>query len=174
MISAAFGAIAGIVTGVLPDLVKEVRDHMAARRDRERAELEISARREGVRTEAEAREHEQRLALFAAEVRAMRETMAAAQEAGRQPSGVHWIDAFNAMMRPAITTVATLLFAFIAVVFTAATYSSFMAGAINAEQFAAILLGGTLGEVVFMVLGYWFGHRPMAKALLQSVRSAKA
>jgi hypothetical protein len=163
MITAAVSTILGMLGGVLPDVVKEIRDSRAAVREREFLRLQAELALEAAKVTADSRLRELETNAFAQEAQAFREHMTAIVEAQARPTGIVWIDGFNAMLRPACTALIILLFMGTAIPFVMAVIHQFETGAVTAVQMAQIIWGSLVGESILATLGFLYGYRSAAK-----------
>ena len=104
MLTALISLISGIVTGAVPEILKEIRESREAKREREWLELNHRLQMEREKAGAEDKMRLAEANLAAEEIRAMREHLTAIVEAHAQPTGIKWIDGFNALLRPAAST----------------------------------------------------------------------
>lgn len=117
-ITSIIAAIAGAINGLLPDLIKEFRDSRDAQRERDgillqhRLELERLDKQAAMKiSEATALASAEASKAAAAEAAAWAETQKAFYaSAAAQPTGIVWIDALNAVLRPACVVLYLALF----------------------------------------------------------------
>src|SRR5690606_35636428 len=84
-------------------------------------------------------------------------------EAHAQPTGIKWIDGFNAMLRPAASTGVIVLLFWVSVVYVHGATSQYMAGTITVEELHTAIWGSMIGEAIVAVLGFLFGYRGAVK-----------
>jgi len=154
MLTALFSAITGLISGFLPDLMKEVRETRAASREMEflklnhqltleRAKLEVSAKLE--------ESHEQRLM---AEIAATKEQIVAIVAAQAAPTGIAWIDGFNSLIRPFTAMMFVLMFSIGLI--------GYSFGLTHNDAFGAAMTG-MFSEAILATLGFIFGYRSTIK-----------
>lgn len=138
--------ISGILGGVIPDIVKEVRESRDADREERFMRLQHEFQMERLAKEANTKEHEAEALMTREEMQASTNALVAAIQQPAHLSGVAWIDALNAMIRP-VTAISLL-----GLVLTIGV--GFTSDVIDREQFSAVFLVG-----VESVLGFYFGSR---------------
>ncbi len=163
MITAAISTILGMVGGVLPDVMKEVRDSRNAVREREFLKLQAELQLQAAKVTADSRLREIDASLAASEAKATREYLAAVIESQSKPTGILWIDGFNAVLRPACVAMIMVLFIMTALPFVWAVTQKMQMGVIDAKQMAEIIWGSLVGESILATLGFLFGYRSAAK-----------
>lgn len=163
MITAAISTILGMLGGVLPDVVKEVRDSRNAAREIEFLKVQAELQLKAAQVTADARLREVESNALAQEAAAFRQQMAAIVEAQARPTGIAWIDGFNALLRPVCTALIILLFMGTAIPFVVAIIQQFEAGQVTAVQMAQIIWGSLVGESILATLGFLYGYRSAAK-----------
>jgi hypothetical protein len=163
MITAMISTILGMVGGVLPDIMKEVRDSRSASREIEFLRMQAELQMKVAAVNADARLREIDAGIVSQEMQATREHLTAIIEAQAKPTGIKWIDGYNAVLRPMCTTLIILLFMGTAIPFVWAVLSQMSAGAITAVQMANIIWGSMVGESILGVLGFLFGARSSMK-----------
>lgn len=163
MFTAMISTILGMLGGVLPDIMKEVRDSRGAARERELIELQARLQIETAQHANDAKLREIDAGIYVEEMKAMREHLTAVIEAQAKPTGIVWIDGFNAVLRPACTTLIILLFLMTAVPFVWAVLGQYNVGAIDAQTMAAVIFGSLVGESFMAVFGFLYGYRSTAK-----------
>ncbi len=163
MITALISTVLGLVGGLLPDVMKEVRDSRNATREREFLKLQAQLQLEQVKAVGEARLQEIDGNVAAEEARATREYLAAILESQNKPTGIVWIDGFNAVLRPVCVSLIMILFMATAAPFVWAIIAQYAAAKIEATQMAQIIWSSLVGESIMAVLGYLFGYRTTAR-----------
>lgn len=164
MITALVSSVLGIVGGLVPDIFKEIRESREHGRELERMDrtAEIQLKMLDKQTDGKLAEIEAGVAVE--EMRAFRAQMNNIYK--QQPTGIKWIDGFNALIRPA--TAAALMGLF---VFIAGAYAWSLMGAIDLSipddwgRLAKALWGSMVGEAIQAVLGYLFGYRTTSAAV---------
>ena len=163
-ITALISTLLGFLGGALPDVIKEIRDSRAAGREAGFLRLQHELQVERMKMEAGAKLREAESGIIAEEVRAIREQVVAAIEAGSRPTGVIWIDGFNALIRPLTAMLVMLLFIVTAGGFVASVLAQYQAGQIaTAAEMATVLWGSQIGFAIEAVLGFLFGARQVRK-----------
>lgn len=163
MLTALISTVLGLVGGILPEVVKEVRDTRNATREREFLKLQAQLTLETAKVNADAKLREVEATSFAAEASAFREHMTALIESQSKPTGIPIIDGFNAVLRPACVALVMALFMITAVPFVWAILAQYTAGTIEAKAMAEIIWASLVGESIMAVMGYLFGYRTTAK-----------
>lgn len=163
MITAAISTVLGMVGGVLPDVLKEVRDTRNATREREFLKLQADLQLQAAKVTADSRLREIDANLAASEAKATREYLASVIESQSRPTGIVWIDGFNAVLRPICVVMIMVLFMMTALPFVWAVMQKMQMGAIDAKQMAEIIWGSLVGESILATLGFLFGYRSAAK-----------
>lgn len=164
-ITALISTLLGMVGGLVPDLLKEWRDTRAATRERAFLELQNKLQLERMRIEADARIEESNNAIVAQEVAALREHLTAIIEAQARPTGIQWIDGFNAVLRPLAATLILILFLATAALYVVAMIRGYTAGHITSltDLADAIWTQSQLGFAFEAMLGFLFGARQVRK-----------
>jgi hypothetical protein len=163
MLTAFVSTILGLVGGILPDVVKEVRDTRNATREREFLKLQATLALEAAKATADAKLREIDASLFVEEAKAFREHLTAILESQNKPSGVVWIDGVNAIIRPATAALMMLLFAWTAVVFINGVMDQLGAGKVDGQMAATLIWNSLIGEAILATLGFLFGYRSARK-----------
>ncbi len=163
MITALVSTILGMIGGVLPDVLKEVRDTRNATRELAHMELQAKLQLEAARVAADSRMREVEANVFVEEARAFREHLSAIIEAQGKPTGIVWVDGFNALLRPVCVSLIMLLFMTTAVPFVWAVLEAYRTGGMPAEEMARVIWTSLVGESILAALGFLFGYRSSAK-----------
>lgn len=163
MITALISTILGMIGGILPDAMKIWVGASQAKNERAFLELQNKLQLECAKVNADARLREIDAGLMAQEMQATREHLTAIIEAQARPTGIVWIDGFNAVLRPACTTLIIMLFMATAGPFVWAILHQFVQGSITAIEMARIIWGSLVGESIMAVLGYLYGYRSTLK-----------
>ena len=101
--------------------------------------------------------------VFVEEMRAFRENLTAIIETQGKPTGIKWVDAFNALLRPVCVSLIMFLFMATAIPFTWAIISQFRAGQIDAMTMKEAIFGSLIGESILAVMSFLFAYRSAAK-----------
>lgn len=163
MITAAISTILGMVGGILPDVVKEVRDSRNSVREREFLKLQSELQLQAAKVTADSRLRELDANLVAQEAKATREYLAQVIESQSRPTGIAWVDGFNAILRPICVAMIMVLFMMTALPFVWAVLQKMNMGTIDAKQMAEIIWGSLVGESILATLGFLFGYRSAVK-----------
>ena len=163
MLTALVSTVLGLVGGLLPDVMKEVRDSRNATREREFLKLQAELQLQAAKATADAKLREVDANLMVAEAQAFREHLSAILESQNKPTGIVWIDGFNALLRPACVALIMILFVATAGPFVYAIIEQFAVGKIEATQMASIIWQSLVGESIMATLGYLFGYRSTAR-----------
>jgi hypothetical protein len=154
MITALISAITGLLSGVVPDLLREFKDTRAHARELEFTRLNHQLALDRVKLEVGAKLEESQSQMFMAEVAAAKESLVAAITAqASYKTGVAWIDGFNALVRP--TTALVFVFMF------AVGLCGYSFGLVHNDAFGTQLVA-LFGEAVQAVIGFMFGSRAVA------------
>lgn len=159
MLTALLSLIGGLVTNLMPDILKEVRDSRASTREREFLKLTHQFEMERLKAQVDGKIRESESAIIAEEVRATRETLTAIIENQMRPTGNKFIDGYNALIRPVVATGVTLLFFWVAIEYTTAAVGQFGAGKIDMVGLHTAIWGSMVGEAIMAVLAFLFGLR---------------
>lgn len=148
-ITTLISTIVGMVGGVIPDLLKEMRDSRDARREIELLQLRHRMELERMERSASLKIQEATIAADTADTAAWAEAVKAALAAQPIASGFAWIDGVNAVLRPMCTVMILALFCICGLGFTSV---------IPTDNFAPLFVGA-----VEAVLGFLFGYRSSRK-----------
>lgn len=163
MITAAISTLLGMLGGILPDVMKEVRDSRNAGRELAHMKVQAELQIQVAKAAADSKLREVEGNAMVEEARAFREHLTAIIESQARPTGIAWIDGFNALLRPVCVTLIMLLFMATALPFTWAVVAQFKAGQIDAPTMAKVIFGSLVGEAILATLGFLFGYRSAAK-----------
>lgn len=154
MITALISAITGLLSGIVPDVLREVRDTRAATREIEFLKLNHELAMVRAKADAGAKLEEDRTQIVSEEIRAVRDQVVSVIENQFKPTGIRWIDALNSFIRPA-TSIGLMFLFVIGIV-------GYMFGIVENNAFGAQM---TLlfGEAISAVLGFMFGYRASQK-----------
>lgn len=158
MITALVSSVLGIVGGLVPDIFKEIRDSREHGRELERMDrtAEIQLKMLDKQTDAKLAEIEAGVAME--EMRAFRAQMENIYKQQR-PTGIRWVDGWNATLRPFAVTLTTLIFTFGASCIIYGVANELMAGRLGPYEAANAVLSGALGQFIEAVWGFLFGYR---------------
>lgn len=162
-ITALISTLLGMLGGVLPDVMREVRDSRNASRELEHMRIQAQLQIEVAKSANDNRMREVEGNALVEEARAFREHLAAIIESQARPTGIAWVDAFNALLRPVCVALIMLLFMATAFPFVWAVLEQFRSGAISAEIMAKTIWASLVGESIVAALGFLFGYRSSAK-----------
>ncbi len=158
-LTALLSSMLGLVSAALPDLVKEFMAGRAHERERQFLLLQAELQAKAAQVNADARLREIEGSTAADLIQAMRAHMTAILEAHFRPTGVAWIDAFNALLRPTIVCVLMVLFCMVYVPFAWEIIAQFKAGGITAVEMHSAIGGSLVGVAIEAALGFLFGAR---------------
>lgn len=163
MLTALVSLISGLVSGILPDLIKEMRESRQSARERVFIEEQHRREMERLKIQADAKINESDTLLAQAEVAATRDSLNAILEATSRPTGFVLIDAFNGMLRPAMVSGVMVLFFWVAVIYVDGVIGQYSAGKIDVATLNTAIWGSIVGEAIISVLGFLFGYRAARK-----------
>lgn len=163
MITAMISTILGMLGGVLPDLTKALLQRMAAKDERALLELQAKVQLQSLQVNKDTRLAEIGHDDLLATMRAHNETLLAAMEQSKLPSGIAWVDALNAAMRPICTIGIMGLFFCCAAGFVGLVFKFAITGAIPLREAAPLIFGGLIGESFMAVWGFLWGYRSALK-----------
>jgi hypothetical protein len=153
MITALISALTGLASGIVPDVLKEVRDSRQATREMQFLRLNHELTLERAKAEAGARMDEAEMSMLTASIQATKEQIVAIVQEQARPTGIAWIDGFNALVRPTTAIIFVLMFA--------VGLCSYSFGIVQNDAFG-VTLTTLFGESMQAVLGFMFGARAVA------------
>lgn len=161
MITALVSAVTGLVSGIAPKLITLFEARQGHKHEIEIRDYEIRFRQldhklamERIKAEAGVKIDEAYYQAASEETRATREHLAELIKQQFTPTGIAWVDSFNAVIRPLSAAVFLVLFV---VGLTAWTFGIARNDAFGAQ------LGAVFIEAVQAVLGFTFGYRSAIK-----------
>lgn len=160
--TAIVSLISGLLTGSLPEIIKEVRETRASNREQSFLKLQNELEVERMKAQMDAQIRESDTQSAAEEMRAMRDQLSAIVEASFKPSGFRWLDALNGLIRPTISLAVMALFFYVSVVYVDGLVSQFYAGKINYEQLDTAIWGSLVGEAIMATIWFLFGYKVKA------------
>ena len=164
MLTAIISALTGVFSGIIPDVLKEITSTRSHTRELEFLRLQHQFSMERLKAESDDKMHAAEQTQVAEEVRALREHLTAIIEYQGRPTGIAWIDGFNAILRPATAALVLLLFVWISSVFISGVVQQYSSGGIaDPQTFANVIWGSMVGEAVQATLGFLFGYRSAVK-----------
>lgn len=156
MLVALFSAITGLISGVVPDILKEVKETRAHKREVEFTQINHQLALERAKLEVSAKLEESQEQRMMAEVTAAKDQLIAAITVqGAYATGIRWLDGFNAFIRPATAL------AFVAVFMAVVVGSAFGFTQNEAVGTATITL---FGDGFMAVMGFLFGYRSVSSS----------
>ena len=158
MIISLISAGLGMLGGVIPDIMREVRESREHGRELERLDKQGEMQIKLLQHQSETRLAEIEGQAGIEEMRAFRTQMSEIYKS-QAPIGVKWVDAWNAALRPFACTIIIILFTAIASTYAYGMYF----GAAHLAEVSLAIWGSLVGEAVQAVLGYLFGYRAAAK-----------
>jgi hypothetical protein len=155
MITALVSAVAGLISGIVPDVLKEVKETRAHRREIEFTQLNHQLALDRAKLEVTAKLEESQNQMFMAEVASAKESLVAAIQSQNlfAATGIRWIDAINALVRPLSSLIVMFLFA--------VTLCAYSFGYVSNDSFGAQMTM-LFGEMVQAMLGFTFGYRSVS------------
>jgi hypothetical protein len=170
MIISLISSVLGMFGGLLPDIFKEIKASREHGRELERLDKQAELQLKMLQAQTDAKLAEIDANVVVEEMKAFGEQMKAIY-AAQKPTGIKWVDGFNAMIRPATAAALMLLF-----VFTAGAYTWSLIGAIDLSipddwgRLSTAIWGSLVGDSIQAVLGYLFGYRTTSTTV-QAIRS---
>lgn len=154
MITALISAVTGLLSGAVPKLLKEWSDT----RDHER-EIAMLEKQTELQLKIAEVEGNTRVAEMDREVDiAAYDAQSTIAQSSLRKSGVRWVNAWNALLRPFTVTIIIILFAVMASFYTYAVLTT-----VAPLQAVDLLWGSLIGEAIQAVLGFLFGYRSARK-----------
>lgn len=158
MITALISTITGLVSGTVPNLLKEFTDSREHKR-----EMEMLSKQTELQLQIAEKEGETRIGEMDREVDiAAYDAQSKIAKASLKATGIRWVDAWNAALRPFAVTIIITLFAVMASFYTYAVLSSVDTLA-DTQTAIDLLWGSLIGEAIQAVLGFLFGYRSSRK-----------
>ena len=158
MITALVSTITGLISGAVPNLLKE----WGASREHSR-EMQMLEKQTELQLRIAEKEGETRVAEMDREVDiAAYDAQSTIAKASLKSTGIAWTDAWNSALRPFAVTIIITLFAVMASFYTYAVLSAVdtLADTVKAVD---LLWGSLIGEAIQAVLGFLFGYRSSRK-----------
>lgn len=156
MITALISAVTGLLSAVVPEVLKEVKDTRAHKREVEFLQLNQALALERAKYETSIKIEESRSNQTIAEIQAQEKQFEALMRQAMTPVGIGWIDGFNALIRPLTAAVFMIVFA--------AAVTAFVFGFVANEAFGSSL-ALLFGEAMQATLGFMFGSRAVKSML---------
>ena len=154
MITALISTVAGLISGTVPNLLKE----WGASREHKR-ELEMLTIQTDLQLKIAEKQGETRVAEMDREVDiAAYESQAKIASTSLKATGIAWVDAWNGALRPFAVTIIITLFAVMASFYTYAVLTT-----VDPIHAVDLLWGSLIGEAIQAVLGFLFGYRSARK-----------
>ena len=157
MITALVSSVLGLAGGLVPDIMREIRDSRDHKRELEHLRLQADMQMRLAQTQAAAKLEELEHETVQAELNAYRrqiEEIYKGQQ-GSEARSPAWVAAWNGCLRPLTATLIIMLFITLAAMFAWGTY----AGRADLATTATLIWGSLVGEAIQAVLGYLFGYR---------------
>lgn len=158
MITALVSAITGLISGSLPDLLKEWKSGREHSRELEMLKVQTQLQLDVAKVEAAGKvaelDRQVDIAAYSAQ--------SSIAVASLKQTGIAWVDAWNAILRPFAVTIIITLFAVMAGFYTYCVLSEVHSLA-EAEKAIVLLWGSLVGEAIQAVLGFLFGYRSARK-----------
>ena len=151
MITALISAVTGLFSGIVPDIMKEIRDTRAHSREIEFLQINQKLALERVAHEASVKIEESNAKQTIAEIEANEKQFQQIMAQAMQQTGVEWIDMLNAAIRPITAALFMLLFA--------GGLATYWFGVSTPNDAFAAAMSGLYGEMMMGVIGWFFGFR---------------
>jgi hypothetical protein len=158
MLTALVSTIAGLVSGSLPDFLKEWKSGREHGREVELLEVQTRLQLDIAKVESAGKIAELDRQVDIAGYQAQ----AKIAVASLANSGIAWVDAWNAGLRPFAATIIIVLFAVMASFYTYCVLIEVNSLA-DARLSIELLWGSLIGEAIQAVLGFLFGYRSAVK-----------
>src|SRR5262245_60251885 len=146
MWTALISGILGLVSGAVPKVLDIYKDKQAHLREVEFLKLQHGFQMEREKLGAESKMREAESNIMAEEIRAFREHLTQIITLQGTPTGIPWIDGFNAVLRPANAALLMLLFAWSSYLFIDGVMTQWGAGKVDGVGAAQLLWGSLIGE----------------------------
>lgn len=154
MITALISTVTGLISGTVPNLLKE----WGASREHNR-EVEMLKIQTELQLRIAEKQGETRVAEMDREVDiAAYDSQAKIASASLKATGIGWVDAWNGALRPFAVTIIITLFAVMASFYTYAVLTT-----VAPLQAVDLLWRSLIGEAIQAVLGFLFGYRSARK-----------
>lgn len=163
MWTAAISTILGMLGGVLPDLMKLLLQRQSAKDERAFLELQTKLQIQQLEITKDTRLAELGSSEAIEGMRSMKDSLLAAIEAGKLQTGIAWVDALNASLRPVCTVAIVGMFVLVAGSFSWLMLAKFAAGEMDPEMVAKVMFGSLVGESMQAVIGFLYGYRSAQK-----------
>lgn len=158
-IIALVSSLVGMVGRFLPDIIQMWTAERAAKNERALLELTTTTQIRLAEINKSNKLDEIQGSEAVETIRAMRDEFFAILKAQSTPTGMPWVDALNAYMRPVCAMVLMALFAYVTFLFSTVVLLDLKDNSIDWETAAKALYGGFLGETFMCVFGFVFGNR---------------
>ena len=169
MIISAVSALMGIAGGLLPDIMKEVVASREHSRELERMDKSSELALKMLDKQTDGKLAELDANVVVEEMRAFGKQMANIYKL-QQPTGIKFVDGFNAMLRPTCALLIMVMFFIIAGLYAYGVISEM--GASNMTVVAQVLWGSLIGDAIQAVLGFLFGYRT-TKGRISEIRTLR-
>lgn len=162
-LTSAIATLLGAICGWMPDVFKEIRDSRNHTRELAHMDKVAEIQMRTAQATADARMREAEAGLLMEEFKSWKEQSLAIIEAQAKPTGIVWIDAFNALLRPACTAMMLVLFFVMSGAYAWSLLVQFASNQITAEQMQTLLWAGPIGDMMAGVMGFLYGYRSTVK-----------
>ena len=159
MIVSLIGSVLGMAGGLLPDVMREIKDSREHSRELDRMAKTATIQLEQIKVRADAKMAEVRMESDAAESRAYLDQMRSIVEAQARPVGIKFVDGFNAMLRPSTAALIMVLFVSTSGMYVWSVLHQVSAGVLQMTDAASIIWSSLVGDSIQAVLGFLFGYR---------------
>ena len=155
MITALISTLTGLVSGSVPNLLKEWTDSREHKREVKmlgvQTKLQIDLAKVQGATKVAELDREIDVTAY--------KTTSDLAKASMKPIGIAWVDAWNSALRPFAATIIILLFAGMASCYTYEVLTNVE----DIRDAVELLWGSLIGESIQAVLGFLFGYRSARK-----------
>lgn len=159
MIVSLISSVLGMAGGLLPDVMKEIKDTREHKRELDRMDRTASIQLEQIKVRADAKMAEVRMESDAAESRGYLDQMRSIVESQARPVGIKFVDGFNAMLRPSTAALIMVLFIATSGMYVWSVLNQVSGGEIRMTEAASIIWSSLIGDSIQAVLGFLFGYR---------------
>lgn len=169
MIISLISSALGMAGGLLPDIMKEVRESREHTRELARMDKTAELQLKMLEAKTDAKLAEVEGQVYVEEMKAFGRQMEAIYKA-QQPVGIKWVDGFNAMIRPTTAMLLMLMFVVTAGMYITSVLAQFGNGLIDLKGASEIIWGSLIGDAIQAVLGFLFGYRSTKGRIINARR----
>ena len=160
LFTALGGLISGVISPLVPEVVKIVKDRQDYTHEKEMLTLTHDLAMARLEKEQSAKLDDGYMQTLREDIAATRDQVLSIVENQFKPSGVKWIDALNALIRP-VTSAGLMICFFVGIL-------AFWFGFATPNDAFAASLSALFGEAFSAVLAFMFGYRSTIKQLKPS------